>query len=172
MHSLGKLSITPSNVSIPNSSRIPVLTLDPAIPSADLFQSIDTILKSFPAPKQVRHSLLAHMHTLLHGTLQPKSKPTTPGERRDRAKRARIYASRALLPELEGEAMVDALRRCNEDLAASVRSQKTEEICEEYSNFIEGWFGQSLDEHFVSTLCLSALHALIPISIFNRISTS
>ena len=118
----------------------------------------------------VRKQLLEHLHALLLGTLNLTPGRDTPGERKNRAKCARIYASRFLLPELQGDALVDAVRLCNEDFASSLRSQMTEEVCNEYAEFVQRWFDRAVDENMVSVENQEAPKLLCSINV--RISTS
>ena len=51
--------------------------------------------------------------------------------------------------EPEGEALVDAIQRTNEDLIALVRARRTDETAKLYVEFVKNWYEKDLDENLV-----------------------
>ncbi|KAI5117768.1 hypothetical protein M0805_005199 [Coniferiporia weirii] len=135
-----------------------------AIPTPELFNSIHTVLTTYPCPVALRRSLLDHLHSLLHSTLLSPSpgSPSVPRplkfDPKTTAQAARLYATRFLTPELEGEALVDALRHANEDLLEAARTQRSDELDGVYAQFVQEWFDKGLDEH-LSLYLLASLQS-------------
>ena len=131
------------------------LTMLIALPTAELFTSLHTILNTYPCPPYLRRSLFDHLHSLLHSQVLAPDNPVNSKisarlDAKDRAKVARLYATRFLTPELEGEALVEALRKANESLMEEVRTQRNDVIASEYCSFVTEWFVKGINEHLVS----------------------
>ncbi|KZT70904.1 hypothetical protein DAEQUDRAFT_724645 [Daedalea quercina L-15889] len=119
-----------------------------ALPKIELFISLQDLLATYPCPPSLRDTLLDHLFTLLHETL-PQN-PTA----------IRLSATRHLLPGLEGEALVDALKDANERLASAVRDQNAgdERLALVYASFIQDWCRKDIDDSLVSHHSLQAFH--------------
>ncbi|KAJ6497859.1 U3 small nucleolar RNA-associated protein 6-domain-containing protein [Mycena sanguinolenta] len=76
-----------------------------AVDSIDLFEALITLIHEFPVADGVRTDLLEQVYRLLR-----KARPRDP-------KAARLLAERFLVGELQGEALVDAVQRANEEMA-------------------------------------------------------
>ena len=98
------------------------------------------MLTTYPCPTSLRDALLDHLFTLLHETL-----PGDPAA-------IRLSATRHLLPDLEGEALVDALKDANEQLAGAVRHQNAvdERLASVYATFVKDWCQKNIDDSLVS----------------------
>ncbi|EJD02750.1 uncharacterized protein FOMMEDRAFT_146600 [Fomitiporia mediterranea MF3/22] len=139
-----------------------------AIPTSELFNSTHSVLTTYPCPPSLRRSLLDHFYSSLHEQILSTTNITSPSKtsksnRKAYAQAARLYASRNLeKPDLEGEAIVDALQIANEDLMGRVRLRKDDEIATVYTEFTCEWFEKDIDEHLnlylvasLQSLCLS-----------------
>lgn len=114
-----------------------------ALPKIELFISLQDLLATYPCPPSLRDTLLDHLFTLLHETL-----PDDPAA-------IRLFATRHLLPDLTGEALVDALRNANEQLASAVRNQNAgnERLASLYTGFVQAWCQKTIDDSLVSHHC-------------------
>ncbi|KAH8119014.1 U3 small nucleolar RNA-associated protein 6-domain-containing protein [Phellopilus nigrolimitatus] len=132
-----------------------------AVPTPELFNSIHTVLTTYPCPPSLRRSLLDDLHALLHLTLlsPPSYSSTSKSDSRTNAQAAKLYAMRFLTPELEGEALADALRRANEDLLDIARVRGSEEMASVYAQFVQEWFEKRLDDH-LNLYLLTSLQSL------------
>lgn len=123
-----------------------LLTLYPALPKAPLFVSLHELLSTYPTTLALRSSLLDHLHTLLLQTL-----PTDPIA-------IRLTATRHLLPELSGDALVDALRDANDKMTAAVREacsddsrKNADDMAGSYADFVKEWVQrEDVDDSLVS----------------------
>lgn len=116
-----------------------------ALPKAELFTSLHGLLTTYPVPPPFRVALLDHLHTLLQQTL-----PTDPVA-------VRLTATRLLVPDLTGEALVDALRDANEKMSRAVRQAcdgkevDVNGLASAYSLFVKEWVQKDeLDDSIVS----------------------
>lgn len=74
--------------------------------------------------------------------------------------------------ELEGEALVEAIRRTNEDLISLTLSRKTDETARLYVEFIRDWYDKCLDGYLVRRFTIYFLFYSIPLTPpFCRINT-
>ena len=88
----------------------------------------------------LRSALLDHLHERLAETL--------PGD----ASAVVLRATRALTSaeELAGGALVDALKRANEELLKALEQQAPEGLAAAYAQFVEEWCGKEhVDAHLV-----------------------
>lgn len=122
-----------------------------ALPKAELFASLHSLIATYPTTPDLRTALLDHLHDLLQQTL-----PTDPVA-------VKLYATRNLLPELEGTALVDALKAANEQLSSAVnsactsaRSETAHGMALAYAGFIEEWVQK--DELDTALVGCYALH--------------
>lgn len=117
-----------------------VANLKTALPKVELFISLQDLLAHYPCPASVRDTLLDHLFTLLHETL-----PDDPAA-------IELSATRRLLPNLEGEALVDALKYANEQLAAALHDQNAadERLALVYASFVQDWCQKNIDDSLVS----------------------
>jgi U3 small nucleolar RNA-associated protein 6 len=119
------------------------------LPTIELFQNLQTLIAGYPAPESLRNSLLDHLHARLAEVL-PRH-----------AAAVALRATRALAltsaEELAGGALVDALRRANEEMLAALDADGTErcppdELAGVYTQFIEEWCRrEDVDAHLVRT---------------------
>jgi hypothetical protein len=119
------------------------------LPTIELFQNLQTLIAGYPAPESLRNSLLDHLHVRLTDVL-PR-----------RAAAVALRATRALAltsaEELAGGALVDALRRANEEMLAALDIDGTErcppdELAGAYTQFVEEWCTkEDVDAHLVRT---------------------
>lgn len=58
----------------------------------------------------------------------------------------------------EGEALVDAIQRTNEDLIALVCARRTDETAKLYVEFVKNWYEKDLDENLV---CVAVVIAFL-----------
>ena len=65
------------------------------------------------------------------------------------AQAAKLYATRHLASDLEGEIYVDALRQANEELMEMVQTRNDDDIAAVYIEFVSEWFERDIDEHLV-----------------------
>jgi U3 small nucleolar RNA-associated protein 6 len=118
-----------------------------ALPTIELFQNLQTLIAGYPVPESLRNSLLDHLHARLAEAL-PRH-----------AAAVALHATRALAlrsaEELAGDALVDALRRANEEMLAALDADGTErcpqdELAATYAQFIEEWCRkEDVDAHLV-----------------------
>ncbi|TFY56252.1 hypothetical protein EVJ58_g7756 [Rhodofomes roseus] len=116
-----------------------------ALPKIELFISLQELLTGYPCPPSLRDTLLDHLFTLLHETL-----PADPAA-------IRLSATRHLLPDLEGEALVDTLKDANERLASAVRDQNgaDERLASVYASFVQDWCRKDIDDSLKGYLITS-----------------
>ncbi|OCB88446.1 hypothetical protein A7U60_g4488 [Sanghuangporus baumii] len=138
-----------------------------AVPTRDLFASLHGVLSAYPCPSTLRRSLLDHLHSLLHsrilsteGSDPDPSNPSTRLDAKGRAQCAKLYATRYLTLDLEGESLVDALRKANEDLMEIVRERRDDdEMASAYAQFVTEWFEKEINEH-LNLYLLASLQSL------------
>lgn len=106
-----------------------------AIPKIALFESLKDLISSYPSPKKLCQSLLAHLYEVLNHTLPKHPQAIL------------LLASRFL--ESQGEEFVEGLRLANEELLTRVKDNDQEAFLEVYANFIEGWFLKLVDDDLV-----------------------
>ncbi|KAH9920077.1 uncharacterized protein B0H18DRAFT_957255 [Fomitopsis serialis] len=116
-----------------------------ALPKIELFISLQDLLATYPCPASLRDTLLDHLFTLLHETL-----PADPAA-------IRLFATRRLLPDLEGEALVDTLKDANERLSSAVRDQNAadERLASAYASFVRDWCQKDIDDSLKGYLITS-----------------
>ncbi|KZT08401.1 uncharacterized protein LAESUDRAFT_757637 [Laetiporus sulphureus 93-53] len=118
-----------------------------AIPKIHLFTSLHELISAYPCLPSLRNSLLDYLFSLLHSVLP--SDPTA----------IKLYASRYLTPDLEGEDLVDALRKANEELAIAVKEanqgENTEKLGEIYAQFVQEWCEKDIDNSLKGYLVTS-----------------
>ena len=118
-----------------------------ALPTIELFRNLQTLMAGYPAPEALRSSLLDHLHMRLSEAL-----PRDAAALKLRATRSLVLASPE---ELAGGVLVDALRRTNEEMLATLDADTAEqymqdELAEAYAQFIEEWCGkEEIDAHLV-----------------------
>lgn len=114
-----------------------------ALPQISLFTSLHELLATYPCPQSLRDALLDHLFALLHSTL-----PLDPSA-------IKLSATRALTPGLDGEALIDALKSANEQLADAVRNRGEghagEALAVLYAEFVQEWCSKDIDESLVRT---------------------
>ncbi|KAI9437584.1 U3 small nucleolar RNA-associated protein 6-domain-containing protein [Lactarius indigo] len=127
-----------------------------ALPTIGLFQSLQEVIAGYPVKEALRSALLDHLHERLAETL--------PGD----ASAVVLRATRALAltsaEELAGGALVDALRRANEEMLKAldaVGQQPPEEMATAYAQFIEEWCGKEDVDTHLKLYLVGGLHALI-----------
>ncbi|TDL26211.1 hypothetical protein BD410DRAFT_716636 [Rickenella mellea] len=110
-----------------------------AIPSFPLFNSIHSLIISYPCPPQLRRVLLEHLHSLLRARFSSSLEPDA----------AKLYATRFLTPELEGDELIDAVKRANEDLLDAVKTGPSGStgMAKVYAQFVEEWIGKDIEGH-------------------------
>lgn len=91
----------------------------------------------YPSLPSLREALLAHLYSLLQSTM--------PGD----PHAIKLLATRSLTPELQGEPLIEALRRANEELLAAVPNG-SEDIFSVYAEFVEEWCRAAIDVNLVS----------------------
>ena len=106
-----------------------------AIPKIALFESLKDLISSYPSPKKLCRSLLAHLYDVLNNTLPKHPQAIL------------LLASRFL--ESQGEEFVEGLRLANEELLTRIKDNDQEAFLEVYANFIEGWFLKLVDDDLV-----------------------
>lgn len=106
-----------------------------AIPKIALFESLKDLITSYPSPKKLCQSLLAHLYEVLNNTLPKHPQAIL------------LLASRFL--ESQGEEFVEGLRSANEELLTRIKDNDQEAFLEVYANFIEGWFLKLVDDDLV-----------------------
>ncbi|KAG5731274.1 Negative regulator of sexual conjugation and meiosis, partial [Termitomyces sp. T112] len=115
-----------------------------ALPKVELFDSLKRLLTEYPLPSSLQETLLEHLYNLL--------KERLPGD----AGAIKLRANRFLTPELKGEALVEGLRRANEELVEAAGGDAREEVCEVYATFVEEWCKTAIDgnmkQYLISTL--------------------
>ena len=123
------------------------------MPTIELFQSLQTLIAGYPTPEALRSSLLDHLHTRLAEALPRDAAAVVL-----RATRALVLASPE---ELAGGALVDALRRANEEMLAALDADANadadaavrctrDELAGAYAQFVEEWCGkEDVDAHLV-----------------------
>jgi U3 small nucleolar RNA-associated protein 6 len=117
---------------------------DLALPTIELFQNLQTIIAEYPAPESLRNSLLDHLHARLAEAL-PRHAAAV-------ALRATRTLALASAEELAGGALVDALRRANEEMLAALEADSPDELAGAYVQFVEEWCGkEDVDAHLVRT---------------------
>ncbi|PIL34179.1 hypothetical protein GSI_03890 [Ganoderma sinense ZZ0214-1] len=117
-----------------------------AIPRIDLFTSLHELISAYPSPPTLRESLLDHLHVHLHETL-----PSHPVA-------IKLTATRHLVPDSEGETLVEALKSANEQLLNAVRrADKTDVpgIAKVYAEFVEEWCRREVDSSLKAYLITS-----------------
>ncbi|KAL5523572.1 hypothetical protein ACEPAG_7745 [Sanghuangporus baumii] len=137
------------------------------VPTPDLFASLHGVLSTYPCPSTLRWSLLDHLHSLLHsrilstqGSDPDPSNPPARFDAKGRAQCAKLYATRYLTPDLEGESLVDALRKANEDLMEIVRVRRDDnEMASAYAQFVSEWFEKEINE-YLNLYLLASLQSL------------
>jgi len=118
-----------------------------ALPTIELFQNLQTLIAGYPAPEALRSSLLDHLHARLTEAL-----PRDATALKLRVTRSLVLASPE---ELAGGALVDALRRANEEMLATLDADAAErgtrdELAEAYAQFVEEWCEKGdVDAHLV-----------------------
>ncbi|KAH9032469.1 U3 small nucleolar RNA-associated protein 6-domain-containing protein [Lactarius pseudohatsudake] len=127
-----------------------------ALPTIELFQSLQELIAGYPATEALRSALLDHLHERLAETL--------PGD----ASAVVLRATRALAltsaEELAGGALVDALRRANEEMLKALDAagqQPPEEMTAAYAQFVEEWCGKEDVDVHLKLYLVGGLHALI-----------
>lgn len=128
-----------------------------ALPTIEQFQNLQTLIAEYPAPEALRSSLLDHLHTRLAEALPRDAAALTL-----RATRALVLASAG---GSAGGALVDGLRRANEEMLAAIDAEAaaegagrctpaSEEPAGAYAQFVEEWCGkEDVDEHLVRFFC-------------------
>ncbi|OSX66575.1 hypothetical protein POSPLADRAFT_1131679 [Postia placenta MAD-698-R-SB12] len=118
-----------------------------ALPQISLFTSLHELLATYPCPQSLRNALLDHLFALLHSTL-----PLDPSA-------IKLSATRALTPGLDGEALIDALKSANEQLAHAVRNRGEghagEALAVLYAEFVQEWCSKDIDESLKGYLITS-----------------
>ncbi|KAH9069823.1 U3 small nucleolar RNA-associated protein 6-domain-containing protein [Lactarius deliciosus] len=127
-----------------------------ALPTIELFQSLQELIAGYPATEALRSALLDHLHERLAETL--------PGD----ASAVVLRATRALAltsaEELAGGTLVDALRRANEEMLKALDAagrQPPEEMAAAYAQFVEEWCGKEDVDVHLKLYLVGGLHALI-----------
>ncbi|KAH8996404.1 U3 snoRNP protein [Lactarius hatsudake] len=127
-----------------------------ALPTIELFQSLQDLIAGYPATEALRSALLDHLHERLAEML--------PGD----ASAVVLRATRALAltsaEELAGGALVDALRRANEEMLKALDAagqQPPEEMAAAYAQFVEEWCGKENVDVHLKLYLVGGLHALI-----------
>jgi U3 small nucleolar RNA-associated protein 6 len=122
------------------------------LPTIELFHNLQTVIAGYPAPEALRSSLLDHLHIRLAEALPRDAAALTL-----RATRTLVLASAG---ESAGGALVDALRRANEEMLAAIDAEGevaerctpalADELAGAYAQFVEEWCGkEDVDEHLV-----------------------
>ncbi|KAA1472793.1 hypothetical protein DENSPDRAFT_839159 [Dentipellis sp. KUC8613] len=121
-----------------------------ALPRIELFTALQQLLSTYPIPGPLRAALLDYLHELLKTTL-PKD-----------AAAVKLYATRALAGEVEGEELISGLRSANEELQHALKEHGAEnaELYDAYAAFVEDWCRRDIDDD-LKTYLISSLHALI-----------
>jgi U3 small nucleolar RNA-associated protein 6 len=122
------------------------VALTTAVPTIELFRSLQTLIAEYPAPESLRSSLLDHLHLRLAEALPEDAAAVV----------LRATRALALTPpeELAGVALVEGLRRANEEMLAALHADPTErlppDMARAYAQFVEEWCGkEDLDAHLV-----------------------
>jgi len=107
-----------------------------ALPTIELFQNLQSLIAGYPVPESLRNSLLDDLHARLAEAL-----PYHAAAVALRATRALAVTS---AEELAGGALVDALRRANEEMLAALDADGTgrcppDELAGAYVQFVEEW---------------------------------
>ncbi|KAH9938923.1 U3 small nucleolar RNA-associated protein 6-domain-containing protein [Amylocystis lapponica] len=112
-------------------------------------QSLHELIMTYPCPRPLRDALLDHLFNLLHTTLD--SDPAA----------VKLSATRFLIPGMEGEDLIEALKHANEQLMAAVRPSSAEDagLAAVYANFITEWCNKDIDDHLKGYL-MTSLHML------------
>jgi len=134
------------------------LAIATALPTIELFQNLQTLIAGYPAPEALRSSLLDHLHTRLTEAL-----PRDATALKLRATRSLVLVSPE---ELAGGALVDALRRANEEMLATLDADAAErgtrdELAEAYVQFVEEWCEKGDVDAHLKLYLVGSLHALI-----------
>lgn len=126
------------------------------MPTIELFQNLQTLIAGYPAPEALRSSLLDHLHIRLAEALPRDAAALTL-----RATRALVLAS---AEGSAGGALVDGLRRVNEEMLAAIDAEAevagrctpaSDELAGAYAQFVEEWCGkEDVDEHLVRLLLI------------------
>ncbi|KAH9055450.1 U3 small nucleolar RNA-associated protein 6-domain-containing protein [Lactarius vividus] len=127
-----------------------------ALPTIELFQSLQELIAGYPATEALRSALLDHLHERLTETL--------PGDASAVVLRATRVLALTSAEELAGGALVDALRRANEEMlkALDVAGQPPpEEMATAYAQFVEEWCGKEDVDAHLKLYLVGGLHALI-----------
>lgn len=140
-----------------------------ALPTIELFQNLQTLIAGYPAPESLRNSLLDHLHARLAEVL-----PRHAAAVALRATRAPALTS---AEELAEDALVDALRRANEEMLAALDADETErcppdELAGAYTQFIEEWCGKEDVDAHLKLYLIGSLHALIKCQIKKNIPSA
>ena len=142
----------------------------PALPTIELFQNLQTLIATYPVPESLRDSLLDHLHARLAEALPRHAAAVV------------LRATRALalrsVEELAGDALVDALRRANEEMLAALDTDGTErcppdELAGAYAQFVEEWCRkEDVDAHLVRSnvilLLFTRLMKKLPIFLYRK----
>jgi U3 small nucleolar RNA-associated protein 6 len=119
-----------------------------ALPSASLFVSLHELLSTYPTTSTLRSALLDHLHTLLLQVL-----PTDPVA-------VRLTATRNLLPDVTGDALVDTLKDANDKLTSAVwqacstdSTKDADGMAISYAEFVQEWvMRENVDDSLVCTV--------------------
>jgi len=102
---------------------------------------------SYPCPEVLRRSLLDHLHDHICSNISATVEPVA----------AKLYATRFLTPELEGTALVDAMKEANENLVRGVRTAHQKQVAKYskdnalegmaavYAEFVREWFEKDFE---------------------------
>ncbi|KAI0287467.1 U3 small nucleolar RNA-associated protein 6-domain-containing protein, partial [Russula brevipes] len=130
-----------------------------ALPTIELFQNLQTLLAGYPAPKPLRSSLLDHLHARLAEALPLDAAAVA------------LHATRSLAltsaEELAGCALVDALRRANEEMLAALDAAGAAEECPcdelaaAYAQFVKEWCGKEDVDAHLKLYLVGSLRAFI-----------
>jgi U3 small nucleolar RNA-associated protein 6 len=118
-------------------SLVALLLPSVALPKITMFTALQTLITTYPLPEPLRETLLEYLYGLLEETLP------------DDPRAVKLFATRKLSTELEGEALVDALKSANEELLRTISRDGVDQV---YAEFVEEWIRADLDENLVGIL--------------------
>ncbi|KAF8262880.1 U3 small nucleolar RNA-associated protein 6-domain-containing protein [Lactarius quietus] len=127
-----------------------------ALPTIELFQSLQELIAGYPVTEALRSSLLDHLHERLAETL--------PGDVSGVVLRATRALALTSKEDLAGGALVDALRHANEELLKALDAagqQLPEDLAAAYTHFVEEWCGKDDVDAHLKLYLVGSLQALI-----------